>query len=185
MYRQVYCKLSPDVFSWLQRGSKHFTPPFWRVPHRLINWQIQVTRFSWVCPCIVKFGNKQTIVRHSKGVPFRKWWFFVTNKHFFVTQGGSQLTFYRSRFILHLAPGQLIVGGSVRMALSSVELFPRPSSDACSVPELPQGRTGTSLSLLSGGRLVVCGGYDGSNWLNSCLSWVAGNTSWTHIFTLK
>jgi len=78
-------------------------------------------------------------------------------------------------------PGQLVVGGHDGNYLSSVELFPRPSSDTCSIPELPQGRFGHSLSLLSGGRLVVCGGYPH----DSCISWVAGNTSWTHLYTMS
>ena len=71
--------------------------------------------------------------------------------------------------------------------LSSVELFPHPPSDSCSIPDLPQGRFTHSLSLLSGGRLVVCGGYyyDGSNRLDSCISWVAGNTNWTHLYTMR
>ena len=67
--------------------------------------------------------------------------------------------------------------------LSSVELF--PPSDACSIPDLPQGRYGHSLSLLSGGRLVVCGGYDYSSFLNSCNFWVAGDTSWTPFHTMR
>ena len=70
--------------------------------------------------------------------------------------------------------------------LSSVELFPPPPSDCCSIPDLPQGRFGHSLSLLSGGRLVVCGGRDASgNILNSCISWVAGNTSWIPLYTMR
>ena len=69
--------------------------------------------------------------------------------------------------------------------ISKVELFPLPPSDTCSIPDLPQGRYGHSLSLLSGGRLVVCGGYDGSNFLDSCVSWVAGNTSWTPLYTMR
>ena len=67
--------------------------------------------------------------------------------------------------------------------LSSVELF--PPSDACSIPDLPQPRSRHSLSLLSGGRLVVCGGYNGSSYLDSCNSWVAGNTSWTPFHTMR
>ena len=73
----------------------------------------------------------------------------------------------------------------MRSYLSSVELFPRPSSDACFIPDLPQPRAGPSLSLLSGGRLVVCGGTDGFNDFDSCLSWVAGNKSWTDTFKMR
>ena len=68
--------------------------------------------------------------------------------------------------------------------LSSVELF--PPSDGCSIPDLPQPRYGHSLSLLSGGRLVVCGGMgDSDSPLDSCISWVAGNTNWTHLYTMR
>ena len=74
--------------------------------------------------------------------------------------------------------------------LSSIELFPRPPSDTCSIPDLPQIRISPSLSILSGGRLVVCGGvsdvrppYPDS--FDSCISWVAGNTNWTHLYTMR
>ena len=36
-------KMSPDVFSWLT-----FHTPLKKGPHRLLNWQIQVTRVSWI-----------------------------------------------------------------------------------------------------------------------------------------
>ena len=76
------------------------------------------------------------------------------------------------------------MGGFDGSYLSSVELF--PPSDSCSIPELPHGRHSHSLSLLSGGRLVVCGGYNSNgNQLDSCISWVAGNTSWTHFHTMR
>ena len=73
------------------------------------------------------------------------------------------------------------------MVMSSVELFPRPSSDSCSIPDLPQPRFAHSLSLLSGGRLVVCGGFASLyiNTLDSCISWVAGNTSWTPLYNMR
>ena len=83
---------------------------------------------------------------------------------------------------------QVVVAGhnnSHGEKLTNVELFPRPPSDDCSIPDLPQGRYGHSLSLLSGGRIVVCGGTYGSNNLDSCLSWVAGNTSWTDNYTMR
>ena len=81
----------------------------------------------------------------------------------------------------------MVVGGYYDGApLSSVELFPRPSSDACAIPDLPQPRQGHSVSLLSGGRLVVCGGVDrDGNRLRSCIYWAAGNNSWTHFFDTR
>ena len=87
--------------------------------------------------------------------------------------------------IIH-ASGQVMVGGFnfKNGAESSVELF--PPSATCSVPDLPEIRGGHSLSLLPGGRLVICGGMDGSfSQLDSCLSWVAGNNSWTHLYTMR
>ena len=91
--------------------------------------------------------------------------------------------------------GQVVVGGTGKGGIDtgwgnfykSVELFPRPPSDTCSIPDLPEPRYLHSLSLLSGGRLVVCGGKNASREfaLDSCLSWVAGNVSWTPIFTMR
>ena len=84
--------------------------------------------------------------------------------------------------------GQVVVGGEGEDRLSSVELFPQPTSDACFVPDLPQDqpRAAHSLSLLSGGRLVVCGGADSNGTpLSSCLSWVAGNSNWTFLFNMR
>ena len=83
---------------------------------------------------------------------------------------------------------QVVVGGFGNSGrLSNIELFPRPSSAACSIPDLPQSIYGHSLSLLSGGRLVVCGGHNGStsSLLDSCNSWVAGNNSWTPLYTMR
>ena len=70
--------------------------------------------------------------------------------------------------------------------LYSVEIFPRPPSNSCTIPDLPQPRGYHSLSLLSGGRLVVCGGSgkDGND-LDSCISWVAGNDSWTPLYNMR
>ena len=83
-----------------------------------------------------------------------------------------------------------MVGGDDNKPISSVELF--PPNPRCSIPDLPQPRRGASLSLLSGGRLVVCGGRvggDGSSdrfeKFDSCISWVEGNTEWTHFYTMR
>ena len=84
------------------------------------------------------------------------------------------------------ASGQLVVGGwlSNDDRLSSVEIFPPPSSDTCSVPELPRPRSHHSLSLQSGGRLVVCGGWPISE-ARSCIVWTHGSTSWTHLYNTR
>ena len=69
--------------------------------------------------------------------------------------------------------------------LSDVEVFPPPSpSDKCSIPDLPAPRRYHSLSLLSEGRLVVCGGSPHSI-AKSCISWIKGNTSWTTFHTMR
>ena len=85
-----------------------------------------------------------------------------------------------------LASGQLVVGGlsSGGSTLSSVEIFPPPSSDTCSIPDLPGPRRFHSLSLLSGGRLVVCGGIPTSE-EKSCITWTGGSTSWKHLHTTR
>ena len=85
---------------------------------------------------------------------------------------------------------QVVVGGYDDDSgyLSSVELFPHPSSENCFVPNLPTPRTLHSLSLLSEGRLVVCGGRDHEAYaygLDSCISWAAGNASWTTYFNMR
>ena len=75
-------------------------------------------------------------------------------------------------------------GGSTNttsdIQLASVEIFPPTSSSDCSIPDLPATRHYHSLSLLSGGRLVVCGGTT-----SNCISWVAGNTTWTIFGTMR
>ena len=77
-----------------------------------------------------------------------------------------------------------MVGGkhSDSSFLKSVEMF--PPNDACSIPPLLQERHGHRLSLMPGGRLVACGGHGSVGGLLhtptiSCVSWVAGNKSWT------
>jgi len=91
---------------------------------------------------------------------------------------------FSSLLSLTQGQGQVVVGGRDvnNNIFSSVEMF--PPSDACSIPDLPQPREGPSLSLLSGGRLVVCGGLGGS-YLDSCIYWVAGNASWTPFHTMS
>ena len=98
---------------------------------------------------------------------------------------------------MNIFSGQVVVGGTdyVGNLLSSVELFPRPLSDTCSIrsecsiPDLPWPRKDHSISLMSEGRLVVCGGSDqrleGSSYLKSCISWAAGATRWTSFYTMR
>ena len=78
----------------------------------------------------------------------------------------------------------MLVGGlrydAGNIYLASVEIFPPPISSGCSIPDLPGARYHHSLSLLSGGRLVVCGGTT-----SNCISWVAGNTTWTIFGTMR
>ena len=95
-----------------------------------------------------------------------------------------------------LFSGQIIVGGQDGSNyLTSVELFPRPTSDTCSIPDLPEPRWFHTLSLLSGGRLVVCGGGVDSRLsrlggfpagvVDICISWIAGNTTWSPIYKMR
>ena len=82
--------------------------------------------------------------------------------------------------------GQILAGGYDNNIISSVELF--PPNPLCNIPDLPGPRRGSSLSLLSGGRLVLCGGRTGSGqhkMFDSCISWVTGNTSWTPFYTMR
>ena len=84
------------------------------------------------------------------------------------------------------ASGQLVVGGYTNNGGSStVEIFPPPSSDTCSIPDLPGPRTGHTVSLLSGGNLVVCGGCCSASNEKSCIVWSGGSTSWTHLHTTR
>merc|ERR550534_3257036 len=78
---------------------------------------------------------------------------------------------------------QLVVGGVSPRYLSSVEIFPPPSSDTCSIPDLPGPRAYHSLSLLSGGRIVVCGGLSTNGGDKTCIVWTGGNSSWNHLYT--
>ena len=74
-------------------------------------------------------------------------------------------------------------GWDANNVFSSVEIF--PPSNSCTIPDLPQPRRSHSLSLLSG-VLVICGGFDEDrNLLDSCISWVAGNDSWTPLYKMR
>ena len=90
----------------------------------------------------------------------------------------------------------MVVGGFTTgfNRLPSVELFPPRNhygntfllDTSCSIPDLPQPRFSHTLSLLSGGKVVVCGGVGGSsNRLDSCITWVAGATSWTLLYNMR
>ena len=91
-------------------------------------------------------------------------------------------------YCIHCIPtsGQAMLGGSTDYSratyLASVELFPPPPNvSECFIPNLPQPRAQHSLSLLSGGRLVICGG-ESASWsetLVPCISWMAGEPEWT------
>ena len=86
-----------------------------------------------------------------------------------------------------------MVGGTDSTnVFSSIEVF--PPSAACSIPPLPQPRGGHSLSPLSEGRLVICGGFNSMTLanhiitqtpLNSCIFWVAGNTNWALLYNMR
>ena len=89
------------------------------------------------------------------------------------------------KFILS---AQVVVGGYDADSgyLSSVELFPRPSSDNCFIPNLPTPRTLHSLSVLSDGKLVICGGKENIyDTLDSCIVWAAGNMSWALLLNMR
>ena len=93
--------------------------------------------------------------------------------------------FLIARSFISFALGQLVVGGiNNDHALSSVEVFPPSANKTCSIPDLPAPRHGHTLSLLSGGRFVVCGGHSPSI-LRSCIAWTRGSTSWKHLYTAR
>ena len=97
--------------------------------------------------------------------------------------------------MLFHALGHVSVGGWDDITvLENVDLFPPSacsSEPSCSIPDLPQPRLDHSLSLLSGGRLVVCGGrdfdYTSGAWplFDSCISWQANTGSWASLFTMR
>ena len=90
----------------------------------------------------------------------------------------------------------MAIGGWDNIAvLKSVDLFPLPAcsinSAICAIPDLPKPRLDHSLSLLPGGRLVVCGGRDFDYYLgqfftlNTCITWAAGESTWTELYTMR
>ena len=92
--------------------------------------------------------------------------------------------------------GHVSIGGWDNIAvLKSADLFPLPAcminSPSCSIPDLPEPRLDHSLSLLPGGRLVVCGGrdfdYNSGQFftLNTCISWAAAESTWTVLYTMR
>ena len=93
------------------------------------------------------------------------------------------------QFLINFTSGQVIVGGRIGFkgfnVLSSTEIFPSPHFNACSVPDMPSGRAHHTLSLLSGGRLVVCGGEGDPEVAKSCIFWTYGSTNWTHLHTIR
>ena len=71
---------------------------------------------------------------------------------------------------------------------TSIELFPRPPSNDCHIPNKPEAqlrRERHSLSLIQGGVLVICGGYDHKDPFDNCISWNTGNSSWAEIFKMR
>ena len=97
-------------------------------------------------------------------------------------------------FVIHTFSGQVIVGGCKSGCIfkgilnSSIELFPRPPSNDCHIPNKPEAqlrRERHSLSLMQGGVLVICGGYDDHDPFDNCISWNTGNSSWAEIFKMR
>ena len=80
---------------------------------------------------------------------------------------------------------QVVVGGWDGNYLSSVETYP-PLQEGCSIPALEEARYDSSLSILPGNRLVVCGGYDGRGTdLASCVSWTPGQEKWSSFANMR
>ena len=104
-----------------------------------------------------------------------------TNEQILIYSSSSLLI---TRSLISFASGQLIVGGSAgsKSFFSSVEIFPPPIDDTCSIPNLPEANMGMSLSHLPGGKLVACGGNPISK---ACLVWTSSHTSWTHLYNMR
>ena len=94
--------------------------------------------------------------------------------------------------------GQVVVGGCEfgsgnggnchSEIFTSIELFPRPPSNDFHIPNKPEAqlrRERHSLSLMHGGVLVICGGYDDQDPFDNCISWNTGNSSWAEIFKMR
>ena len=79
--------------------------------------------------------------------------------------------------------GKVEVGGSGGVNFPSRIDIP---FDTCDTPRLPDERAGYSVSVLSGKKLVICGGNLGNGLkLTSCLSWAKGEDSWTEIYKMR
>merc|ERR1712012_492132 len=89
-------------------------------------------------------------------------------------------------------PGLIITGGKYNLAIqSSIEVF-SANDTGCSIPRLPNGIYGHSLSLLEDGSLVICGGYRGdllgdATGVANCISWKkdGADESWQIFATLS
>ena len=80
--------------------------------------------------------------------------------------------------------------GDSTKELKTDEIFPSQAcvQNICSIPDLPQGRPGHTLSILSSGSFVVCGGIGEEyffldDFLDDCLvltKFGTANASWVH-----
>ena len=137
---------------------------FWTLKVAMVN---RVALFSW----------EQVYLQKTCG----KWWWVVPRRWVEEAKFSRMLRFSRRPILQKTVPsltflltGCIQIFHQTALPIYSCPYFP---------PDTPQ-RKWHSLSLLSGGRLVVCGGSGpavGDD--SSCISWVVGNTSWTHLFT--
>ena len=117
----------------------------------------------------------------------KKTYFFIQIEDFdfSMSRDNAYYQFYKNAPI-SFATGQVIVSGMNEVFLSSVEIFPPPPPNTCSIPNLPEWRYRHSLSLLPGGRMVVCGGVSRSSTTDrSCIVWTPGSSSWTNMYKLR